>query len=174
MNNMKLYAAYGSNLNKKQMLRRCPASKPFSKLVLNDWELCFKGVADIVVKEGSNVHIGLYLISPDCEKALDYYEDFPFLYNKQFITKNVKGTTKEIMLYVMNKKYKIGAPNISYFNAILQGYMDWSFNYPSLLNALKHSVYNNSKDHYESKNWNKSQKITMVDLEKIISRLSLK
>ena len=44
---MNLYAAYGSNLNKAQMQKRCPKSKPFGAIVLDEYRLVFKGVADI-------------------------------------------------------------------------------------------------------------------------------
>ena len=47
---MIFYAAYGSNLNLKQMKSRCPNSKPFGKIILNDWRLVFKGVADLEKK----------------------------------------------------------------------------------------------------------------------------
>ena len=44
---MNLYAAYGSNLNKAQMQKRCPKSKPFGVIVLDEFRLVFKGVADL-------------------------------------------------------------------------------------------------------------------------------
>ena len=47
---MNLYAAYGSNLNKSQMKRRCPDSSPYVGIVLKNWRLVFKGVADIEKK----------------------------------------------------------------------------------------------------------------------------
>ena len=43
---MNLYAAYGSNLNKHQMLKRCPKSEPIGTIVLDKFRLTFKGVAD--------------------------------------------------------------------------------------------------------------------------------
>ena len=44
---MKLYGAYGSNLNLKQMQRRCPNSYPIYSIYLENFILAFKGVADI-------------------------------------------------------------------------------------------------------------------------------
>ena len=43
----KLYLAYGSNLNKRQMAVRCPDAKPVGAAMIYGWELCFRGVADI-------------------------------------------------------------------------------------------------------------------------------
>ena len=37
------YIAYGSNLNVRQMMRRCPESRVIGTGTLNGWELLFKG-----------------------------------------------------------------------------------------------------------------------------------
>ena len=60
------YAAYGSNLNKSQMEKRCPKSKAIGSKVLKNWKLCFRGVADIVPDPGASVMLGIYLISKVC------------------------------------------------------------------------------------------------------------
>ena len=39
---MKLYGAYGSNLNLKQMQRRCPNSYPLYSIYLENYILAFK------------------------------------------------------------------------------------------------------------------------------------
>ena len=41
------YGAYGSNLNKEQMKKRCPLSNPIISFHIVGWKLVFKGVADI-------------------------------------------------------------------------------------------------------------------------------
>ena len=48
---MRLYAAYGSNLNILQMKKRCPKSFPICTVYLQDWSLVFKGVADLERKK---------------------------------------------------------------------------------------------------------------------------
>ena len=80
-----LYAGYGSNLNKAQMEERCPGSDIVATKVLKGWCLCFRGVADIVPENGSFVNLGIYKISTKCENALDFYEDFPNLYRKEYL-----------------------------------------------------------------------------------------
>ena len=47
---MKLYGAYGSNLNLKQMHIRCPNAKPVCSFYLENFNLVFKGVADLEKK----------------------------------------------------------------------------------------------------------------------------
>ena len=60
---MNLYAAYGSNLNKAQMQKRCPKSKPFGVIVLDDFRLVFKGVADMEKNKSYKIFLGIYKIS---------------------------------------------------------------------------------------------------------------
>ena len=58
----KLYLAYGSNLNKKQMAVRCPTARPVGSAMIYGWELVFRGVADIVKSKDENmcVPVGLW------------------------------------------------------------------------------------------------------------------
>ena len=77
---MNLYAAYGSNLNKAQMQKRCPNSKPFCAIVLDEFRLVFKGVANIEKNKSYKIFLGIYKISQECEIALDHYEGFPNIY----------------------------------------------------------------------------------------------
>ena len=60
---MNLYAAYGSNLNKAQMQKRCPKSKPFGAIVLDEFRLVFKGVADMEKNKSYKIFLGIYKIS---------------------------------------------------------------------------------------------------------------
>lgn len=40
---MKLYVAYGSNLDKKQMKYRCPLARPVQSGYLDNWQLIYRG-----------------------------------------------------------------------------------------------------------------------------------
>ena len=84
---MKLYGAYGSNLNLKQMQRRCPNSYPIYSIYLENFILAFKGVADIEKQKGSICFMAVYEITKSCEKALDIYEEYPDVYEKNYIKK---------------------------------------------------------------------------------------
>ncbi len=70
----RLYFAYGSNLNKEQMVFRCPGAEPVGQASLDGWELEFRRVLTIVRKPGGVVEGGLWLITDDNELALDRYE----------------------------------------------------------------------------------------------------
>ena len=82
---MKYYLAYGSNLNKEQMGRRCPGAIPVGTMMLEGYELAFRmpGVLTIDEKEGGKVSVGIWKVDEQHEMALDYYEGFPRVYYKK-------------------------------------------------------------------------------------------
>ena len=60
-----LFFAYGSNLNQKQMKRRCKDSRFIKKITLKNYILTFRskyGAADIEKKMGKKVYGALYNI----------------------------------------------------------------------------------------------------------------
>ena len=129
-----LYFAFGSNLHKKQMKRRCRDSKYIGCYTLKNYKLSFRtghyskgqmknGVADIEKKKNSKVLGAIYKISKKDEKKLDVYEDFPFLYVKKYF----KLFRKKVMFYYMPKKTKHVLPSKRYLNLIIQGYKDCGY-----------------------------------------------
>ena len=132
---MKLYLGYGSNLNVTQMMARCPNAKPYGTILLKDWKLVFKGVADIIPQKNSSVPVGIWKITDDCEKALDRYEGYPVLYKKiYFTTKN----NERMLCYKMNS-YDINPPMEMYYETIRKGYKDFGLDMKYLTEALEHS-----------------------------------
>ena len=130
------YFAYGSNLNRKQMKRRCKDSRFIKKIILNNYILTFRskyGAADIEKKRGKKVYGALYNISKSDEKKLDIYEEYPKLYKKMFF----KYNNKLVMSYIMKKKTKRTPPTIYYLNIIRQGYRDCRISMRSLSAALQ-------------------------------------
>lgn len=88
----RFYFAYGSNCNLGQMARRCPAAKKVGPVTLDGYRLTFNGrrdgtgVANVLKNPGTVVHGLLWEITPACERSLDHYEGFPFLYGKEMVT----------------------------------------------------------------------------------------
>ena len=83
----KLYIAYGSNLDRRQMARRCPTAEVVCSGMLYGHELLFRGsqfgaVATVEPKPGACVPVLVWKIKPSDERALDLYEGFPHLYRK--------------------------------------------------------------------------------------------
>jgi len=134
----RLYLAYGSNLNKKQMSYRCPTAKPVGAALIYGWELCFRGVADIVKSKDPNMvlPVGIWEIEPGDEYELDIYEgyreDGKGLYDKI----NVCG----IMTYQMTRR-DIAKPSKTYFNIIREGYQDFGLDTNYLYDAAGWAEY---------------------------------
>ena len=129
------YFAYGSNLNQKQMRRRCKDSRFIKKITLKNYILTFRskyGAADIEKKVGKKVYGALYNISKSDERRLDIYEEYPTLYKKMYF----KHNNKLIMTYLMEKKTKRTSPTFHYLGLIKQGYTDCRINKKSLNAAL--------------------------------------
>ena len=130
------YFAYGSNLHRAQMKKRCPRCRYVKKYTLNNYQLTFRskyGSADIERKVGKKVYGALYLISKCAERRLDVYEEYPTLYKKIYF--NYKG--KKVMTYTMVRKTKLVLPTTRYLNIVKQGYKDCKLNIKSLQIALQ-------------------------------------
>jgi len=135
----KLYMSYGSNLNTANMASRCPNAIKLGSMYIPKYKLVFRHVADIVPTYDKEdlLPVGLWEITEDCEKALDFYEGYPTLYGKI----KVNG----IMTYKMNNNKDILPPSSSYFHTILEGYADFGLNPSHLYDALGWSHYKSDK-----------------------------
>ena len=121
-----LYGAYGANLNMANMEVRCPQAKPILGFNLVGYRLVFNSVADIVKDKDTKVPIGLWKITKECEKSLDRFEGYPYLYKKIRLKIDVPGFKgQKVMFYVMRRK-GVALPPASYFNTIAQGYDDFA------------------------------------------------
>lgn len=137
---MKYYIAYGSNLNVNQMVHRCPDAVVIGTSVIKDYELVFRGnsksgVANIEPRTGESVPVGIWAISASDERALDRYEGYPWLYEKQTFFLRVRRRTVEAMAYVMTPGHKIAIPSQYYLDTIREGYLDFGFDEAPLLEA---------------------------------------
>ena len=128
------YFAYGSNLNKKQMLERCPESKPKFTAILHNHKLIFVGwsrqwrggVASIKSFKGERVHGGVYEISERDLRRLDKYEGYPQNYDRIKVkVANELGELVEAVTYIKTGQAEETAPSPEYLSVIRQGYRDW-------------------------------------------------
>ena len=144
----KLYFAYGSNINLDQMAYRCPAAQVVGPVVLDGYKLLFRGnsrgngVATIAPHKGRKVYGLLWKITPECEQALDIYEGFPRLYDKQDVTVQGKdGREFTVMAYVMTDLWREpSVPSSYYYNGILEGYRCSGLPAAALKEAWDHAV----------------------------------
>jgi hypothetical protein len=138
----RLYIAYGSNLDKLQMRYRCPTSEFWRSGFLEGWELNFKHVgmcsyATIDRNPHSKVPVGVWKISETDERKLDLYEGWPTHYFKTAVYVRMDdGTQVKGMVYIMNKKAKIGVPSQSYVDTICRGYRDCDLDFDYLQDAV--------------------------------------
>jgi hypothetical protein len=123
-----LYFAYGSNLNQRQMAVRCPAAIPLFKFALPDNRLVFRGVADCIVEAGASCPGAVWLITRECERALDRYEGFrpagDGMYRKDILPIEPFEGETGLMLYRMNST-GIFPPSEGYLASIREGYRDF-------------------------------------------------
>lgn len=160
----RLYVAYGSNLNIRQMQHRCPTAKLYGTGIVSDYELQFKGqpncaFATIAPKEGSEVPVAVWEIQPQDERSLDRYEGYPSHYFKQNIPVQLDGEEVDAMVYIMNLKMKFGLPSPYYYQTVLEGYHDCGLDTEVLDQAVRNSTQNFYKDYSQ-----KSQQQTLFDL----------
>jgi len=125
------YFAYGSNLNKKQMMERCPDSKPVFTATLPNYKLVFAGwsrqwrggVASIKSFRGDRVRGAIYEVSEQCLRQLDRYESG---YNRFKVT--VLGEDSEpieAITYIKAGQLEETPPSKEYLAVIQQGLRDW-------------------------------------------------
>ena len=135
-----LYFAYGSNLSHEQMRERCKNPKYIKNIFLKGYKLSFctinrnYGAANIVKKLDSKVPGGIWKISANDEKELDYYERFPIKYTKDFFALN----GDKIMFYIIKKQYSFKPPQRWYVDIINQGYKDCKIDREYLRKSLRH------------------------------------
>ena len=123
---MSLYAAYGSNMDPKQMRLRCPHSPVRGTGWLEGWRLTFGGedlgwegaLATLVEDAGSRVFVALYDITTGDEAHLDAWEGADIgLYRK--IRLRVQALEGEVLawLYVLDA-YEGGVPSARYLGIL--------------------------------------------------------
>ena len=134
---MKYYAAYGSNLNKEQMARRCPEAVPVCTAFLRGYELAFRrGYLTVDKKEGGSVPIGIWLISDRDEKNLDHYEGYPKFYTKEEVSlEGNDGKKRTCMIYIMVHGHKKQPPTDGYFTTVYHGYREFGLDFNPLVEA---------------------------------------
>jgi len=144
-----LYFAYGSNLNRRAMTRRCPRAEPVGQAHLVGYRLVFRRFADIVADRSSTVWGAVYRLTPACLRALDKYEDAPRWYRKITVPVMCDGAAMEAMAYVMTGG-DIAPPDVAYYGEIARGYADWKLD-EALLRRARLAVLNGSSDAAEKK-----------------------
>lgn len=121
--NARIYFAYGSNINQKQMAFRCIDSQPLALAYLKNYQFIInsQGVATIIPYANSLVRGVLWQISEIDESQLDKYEGVSSnLYRKEICTALVNDDPMKALVYVATDNSP-GSPRENYLETILQG-----------------------------------------------------
>lgn len=118
-----LYFAYGMNTNIEQMSQRCPAAISLGMAELPDYELAFRGCADIHPTPGEVMQGVLWNITDDCLAALDVLEGYPSYYTRYEVEVFHDGEYKRALVYKMNAG-DLFPPNAGYLRMLFEGYSD--------------------------------------------------
>jgi len=119
---MALYAAYGSNMDPKQMHERCPRSPSAGTGWIEGWRLTFGGeelgwegaLATLVEEPGERVFVALYDLSPLDEPVLDSWEGAEHgLYRKLRVRVHTLEGDPVAWVYVLDS-YEGGLPSARY------------------------------------------------------------
>ena len=135
---MKIYAAYGSNMNEEQMKKRCPQSELMGIGWLKDYKLMFKTHANVTPSNGDKVPVMLWKISEKDEKSLDSWEGvYSGSYVKRELEVEYEGEKIKALFYIMNEENKPNLlPTADYFNLIYSGYKKFNLSCEPLFKAL--------------------------------------
>ena len=100
---MRCYFAYGSNMSRHQMAKRCPGARYAGKAWIEDYRfrITTRGFATIVLESGARVYGLLWKITEDDEQRLDGYEGVgACLYDKRSIrVQTAERATCEALVY---------------------------------------------------------------------------
>ncbi|MFM7355531.1 MAG: gamma-glutamylcyclotransferase family protein, partial [Actinomycetota bacterium] len=119
---MTLYAAYGSNLDPRQMLLRAPYSPHRGTGWLRGWRLTFGGeeigwegaVATLAEDAGHSVFVSIYDLTATDEVALDQWEGVTTdLYRKIRVRIETLDGSPLCYIYVLNS-FEGGMPSARY------------------------------------------------------------
>jgi len=97
------YFGYGLWLDVQKMEQR--GSKFIGAGVLKNWSLRERRYADIEQDSDGVVNGAVYEIDKLVEAWLDNCEGYPSFYGKEFVTVEVNGRKRKVLVYVMNPEF---------------------------------------------------------------------
>jgi hypothetical protein len=148
----KLYIAYGSNLNVRQMAKRCPGSELIENGVIEEYDLRFKGMqgnahATIEESEGDEVPVAIWRITDSDERNLDVYEGFPNYYSKKSVVVRMHdGEDVTGMTYIMDTSLPYGIPSEAYVDTVFEGYLNCGLSLTYLMDSVEKSAERYAKN----------------------------
>lgn len=129
MNNMYYYFAYGSNMNKTQMKKRCPNARGLGKAILKGYKFIIntRGVATVIESKDDYVEGVLYEVTDDCLASLDCYEGVSSkLYERKELKVEYENKIINAYIYIATCKEESKNSRENYIETILDGSKDFN------------------------------------------------
>jgi len=124
---MTLYFAYGSNMNRAAMQRRCPGARAIGPAVLDNFRffIGIDGWGSVKLKPGATVHGVLWRLSPRDIAALHAYELLhKGLYEVRHLPVRLGPRRVTAMIYLLRRR-SVGRPKPGYVEMIASAARAW-------------------------------------------------
>lgn len=127
------YLSYGSNINKDWMRSMSEDAFVVTTGVVKNARLVFRGRGylnlEMNLNNGYEIPVVIWEVDEEMENMLDDYEDYPSLYEKEWIDVETECGTINAMVYLMEDDYKDikCSPKEEYVKKVRDGYKDFSF-----------------------------------------------
>jgi Gamma-glutamyl cyclotransferase, AIG2-like len=124
---MTLHFAYGSNMSRALMQRRCPGAEPLGPARLDGWRFAImrEGYASIVPAAGTAVHGVLWRLSPRDLAALNAYESLDRgLYVRRVLPVLISARRRAALTYVAPGRSS-GRPQPGYQELVVAAAREW-------------------------------------------------
>lgn len=126
---MTLCFAYGANMHRADMRRRCPDARPLGPAQLAGWRFVVTrdGYASVVRQRGGVVHGVLWEVPPRALAALDAFEGVSFgLYRRTTLTVRHGARSRRALVYV-GRRRQAGLPVRGYLEQVMAAAGAWDF-----------------------------------------------
>lgn len=124
---MTRYFAYGSNMNRAAMARRCPQARALGPARLDGYRF-FVGIdgwGSVARSAGDSVHGVLWALTPRCVAALHAYELLhKGLYKVRHLPVRAGACCTPAMIYLLRRR-QAGQPKPGYVAMIAAAARDW-------------------------------------------------
>ena len=122
-----LHFAYGSNMDRAAMLRRCPGAHAIGTARLDAWRFIVTrdGYASVVPAPGEVVHGVLWRLGPRDLAAVNAYESLDSgLYRRRMLAVSCGGRRLPALVYVA-REHRAGRPKPGYQDLVVAAARAW-------------------------------------------------
>lgn len=133
-----IYLAFGRNINVEHVAfgSRLSGAKPLGLVALEGYELLFRGKATIERKDDGKVSAFLWELTPEDERTLDAYEQWPALCRKEYLPVRFMGKPIQVLVYIPDESLPYAAPDSEYQETMLAAYRTFKIDEHRLLTAV--------------------------------------